>query len=62
MKLKRDKKLRRVLMPKMKPQGGWVKCSNCGETLYSGGHFVPPCMGDPGFFSCKPNFNRHDLI
>lgn len=27
------------------------KCINCGE---EGPHFVPPCCGDPGFFSCKP--------
>lgn len=27
-------------------------CSNCGE---KGPHFVPPSMGDRGFFMCKPN-------
>lgn len=26
-------------------------CPNCGE---DGPHFVPPCCGEPGFFSCKP--------
>ena len=26
-------------------------CNNCGK---EGPHFVPPCFGDPGFYSCKP--------
>ena len=29
-------------------------CMNCGEDISKGGHFVPPCFGDPGFFHCKP--------
>lgn len=30
------------------------ECSNCHVTLKHGesGHFVPPCLGDPGFFIC----------
>lgn len=28
-------------------------CSNCGER---GAHFVPPSLGEPGFFHCKPLF------
>ncbi len=28
-------------------------CPNCGEKiLYGGGHFVPPSLGEPGFFVC----------
>lgn len=26
-------------------------CTNCGE---QGAHFVPPSMGEPGFFHCTP--------
>lgn len=26
------------------------KCINCGE---EGPHFVPPSLGEPGFFHCK---------
>jgi hypothetical protein len=30
-------------------------CINCGQDISkTGGHFVPPGGGDPGFFSCKP--------
>jgi len=29
----------------------WATCSNCGE---KGCHFVPPSLGDPGFYICKP--------
>lgn len=30
------------------------KCHNCGEEVSSGeGHFIPPSLGDPGFYSCK---------
>ena len=29
-------------------------CINCGEDISKGGHFVPPCVGDVGFFICKP--------
>ena len=27
------------------------RCPNCGE---AGPHFVPPSLGDPGFYICKP--------
>ncbi len=27
------------------------KCRRCGEP---GPHFVPPCFGDIGFYSCDP--------
>ena len=27
-------------------------CPNCKELLVDGGHFVPPCFGDRGFFYC----------
>jgi hypothetical protein len=31
------------------------KCMNCGELFKwnETGHFVPPGMGDPGFFICE---------
>jgi len=32
-------------------QIGMSDCSNCGE---KGLHFVPPSLGDPGFYICKP--------
>ena len=28
-----------------------MKCPNCGDP--KGGHFVPPCFGDEGFFICE---------
>lgn len=36
-------------MSKTKPYGA-DRCINCGEY---GAHFVPPSMGEPGFFHCK---------
>ena len=30
------------------------ECMNCGEDISKGGHYVPPCFGDIGFFHCKP--------
>lgn len=26
------------------------KCPNCG---HNGAHYVPPCLGDKGFFACN---------
>jgi len=37
-------------MSKTKPFGA-DRCINCGEY---GAHFVPPSMGDKGFFICTP--------
>lgn len=31
------------------------KCINCGE---KGPHFVPPSLGEPGFFHCTQNKER----
>lgn len=28
-------------------------CLNCGELLHGAGHFAPPSLGEPGFFTCK---------
>ncbi len=41
---------------------GWVRAANrrkglvprCPECGQAGPHFVPPCFGDIGFFSCNP--------
>lgn len=31
-----------------------IHCPNCGKVLKKGqGHFVPPSMGEPGFFGCE---------
>ena len=35
---------------KKKPKIKRTPCPNCGKF---GSHFVPPCVGDPGFFICK---------
>lgn len=32
---------------------GEGKCYNCGHSTAKGGHFVPPCFGDPGRFICE---------
>lgn len=30
-------------------------CGNCGELFRPGnGHFVPPSLGEDGFFACAP--------
>lgn len=44
---KRKKKFREL------PKPG--KCPNCGE---NGPHFVPPSLGEPGFFMCKKKENK----
>lgn len=36
-------------MSKTRPYGA-DRCPNCGEY---GAHFVPPSLGEPGFFICK---------
>jgi hypothetical protein len=28
-------------------------CPNCGETLTSNGHMVPPCFGDDAMWICQ---------
>ena len=28
-------------------------CPNCHEDISNGGHFVPPSLGDDGFFACE---------
>ena len=33
-----------------------MKCINCGR---EGPHYVPPCLGDPGFFACEA-FNKYE--
>lgn len=38
----------------MKDEKAVNTCINCGENISKGGHYVPPCFGDPGFFYCKP--------
>jgi hypothetical protein len=34
----------------MKP---FTPCPNCGRNISKGGHFVPPSLGDEGFFACE---------
>lgn len=50
--MKRQKKKKRQKKPKLAP----VKCINCGE---KGPHFVPPSLGDKGFFICKKEGKNH---
>lgn len=40
-------KLRRSLPPKR-------RCPYCKALIYDG-HFVPPSLGEPGFFICDPD-------
>lgn len=30
------------------------RCPNCGETHNGPGHFIPPSLGEPGRFMCRP--------
>ena len=43
MKRLRKKKLKKRLIP-------YCKCLNCGK---KGPHFIPPSLGDKGFFLCE---------
>ena len=45
----RAEKRRQWVMSANKRLGLVKRCPNCGE---AGPHFVPPCFGDPGFYSC----------
>ena len=47
-KVSKRKKIRRNSMA-IKPTR---ICINCKERI-TGGHFVPPSFGDPGFFICE---------
>jgi hypothetical protein len=48
------------MKPKLiyKKRAGWHipdrKCPNCNEVLLRNGHYVPPSLGEPGFFICTP--------
>ena len=44
---------------------GWHEsnkvCSNCNESLdITEGHFVPPSLGEEGFYICKPKEITHE--
>ena len=36
------------------------KCINCGEDISINGHYVPPSLGDAGFFSCHKDKAKPD--
>jgi hypothetical protein len=38
--------------------GGGRPCQNCGERLYVEGHFVPPSVGEEGFYLCNQQFSE----
>tara|TARA_R100000951_G_scaffold111396_1_gene110357 strand:- start:325 stop:492 length:168 start_codon:yes stop_codon:yes gene_type:complete len=40
---------------KIEREAGWnvFICPNCEEPTANGGHYVPPGLGDPGWFICK---------
>lgn len=42
----------KILMPSSHAKGNkeMIRCPNCGE---QGPHFVPPSIGEKGFFICK---------
>jgi hypothetical protein len=52
MKLNKRKKQKRFALPPMKKPGPPSYCPNCGEELTRVGHFVPPSLGERGFFIC----------
>ncbi len=33
--------------------GGGRPCPNCGAQLYVEGHYVPPSVGEVGFYMCS---------
>jgi hypothetical protein len=35
-------------------------CPQCNEILTKEGHFVPPSLGEEGFYICKPKEITHE--
>jgi hypothetical protein len=48
------------------PKAEWDKsrerrCPNCNGVLLQGGHFLPPSLGEPGYFICAAQTGKRVL-